>query len=157
MRLRGGKGGRVLPGPGWVGACVAFFFSSLRVSLDGGGRDELFEASPFFPLALRFQRAALRRGSCGPKTIHLKSGRKPRFTCVYLTTAGQSEHGRQTRRRWEQSLCRGSPRFSTALNLGAQRARPPSAERAAPPRKAVAAPGLCDCREQRGEYSGYIP
>ena len=91
-----------------------------------GGRDELFEASPFFPLALRFQRAALRRGSCGPKTIHLKSGRKPRFTCVYLTTAGQSEHGRQTRRRWEQSLCRGSPRFSTALNLGAQRARPPA-------------------------------
>lgn len=106
-----------------------------------GGRDELFEASPFFPLALRFQRAALRRGSCGPKTIHLKSGRKPRFTCVYLTTAGQSEHGRQTRRRWEQSLCRGSPRFSTALNLGAQRARPPQRGARCAPAEGGGCPG----------------
>lgn len=106
------------------------------------------------------QHAALRRGSSGPKTIHLKSGRKSRFTCVYLTTAGQSEHGRQTRRCWEQSRCRGSPRFYTTLNLGPNGLVPP----VAPARSELRARGRRRLPRgsaipgnKGGEYSRYIP
>lgn len=126
---------------------------SLKINIIRGGKNELFEASSFFPSSLCFTARRSPAWKLRPKDHSFKIRAQITFY-VCLFNHGGTERARppNTALLGAEPLPGESPLLHNA-ELGAQRARPPSsarAERAARPRKAEAAPGQCDPREQRG-------